>query len=314
MNIKTWINALRIKTLPLSVSGILVGLSLASVQLNYLQEDQNFWMIFFLAVMTTLLFQVLSNLSNDYADFEKGTDNAQRIGPERGVQSGGITVDQMKKASYFVAFLAFFSAIILIYFAKSYLTPQSQLIFILLACLSILAAIGYTVGKRAYGYKGFGDLMVFLFFGLLSVIGSYSLFGFPFEYSVLIFGCAIGFWSTAVLNLNNLRDVENDRNFGKKTIVVQLGFPQALYYHLLLISMGYLSWFIGLFLLVKWSQFYPFFLCMIPSFFLFGHLNRVFKIKDPKELNSELGKVALITFLSSLMFFVCIRLFIFMAL
>ncbi len=313
MKLRIWISALRLRTLPLSISGILVGMSLASVQLEYLGNSNGFWIVFCLAILTTVLFQILSNLSNDYADFDKGTDNDKRVGPKRAVQSGEITSLQMKKASYLVVVIAFCSACSLVFLAKPYLTIQAQLVFIVLAILSILAAITYTVGKRAYGYRGLGDVMVFLFFGVLSVVGSYCLFGFPVEMVVLFFACAIGFWSTAVLNLNNLRDAENDQIVGKKTIVVQLGYKRALFYHFSLILLGYLFWFLALYILVDWSGFYAFFLCMIPSVFLFGHLRRVFRCEKPEALNKELGKVALITFFSSAMLFACLRVFVFLS-
>ncbi len=300
-----WLKAIRPKTLPLSISGILIGLGLAYRKLNHSEIEVDFWIVFLFSILTTLLFQITSNLSNDYSDFVKGTDNNKRIGPERMVLSGKISSKSMKMASIIASVLAFISALLLIYLVRNLLTEKSQLIYLFLACLSIFAAVAYTVGKNAYGYKGLGDLMVFLFFGLLSVIGSYLLFGLEPELDVLFFAFSIGLWSTSVLNLNNIRDYENDKNFNKVTVVVKLGLKKAIYYHISLVLGGYIFWMAGLSVLYKSSGYLPIFLSTIPTIVLFFHLQRVIQLdsKNLKTLNPELGKVALVVFLTSLTLF-----------
>ena len=168
--LKTWISAFRLRTLPLSISGAVVGSSYA-----YFLGVFDI-LIFVLIVLTTLSFQILSNLANDYGDGIKGTDNNSRIGPERALQSGAISPKQMKNAIIVNAILSTILALLLIYVAFGVSQLFSSLIFIVLGALSIYAAIAYTVGKSAYGYRALGDLMVFLFFGWLSVMGTYFLF------------------------------------------------------------------------------------------------------------------------------------------
>jgi 1,4-dihydroxy-2-naphthoate octaprenyltransferase len=166
----------------------------------------------------------------------------------------------------------------------------------------MLAAITYTVGKNAYGYRGLGDLMVFLFFGLVSVLGVFSLYGNGFEWLVLFPATTIGLWSAAVLNLNNLRDHVNDKKSAKNTTVVKLGYQRAKYYHAFLIIGGFATWLfvIAIFSIYTFNFVLP--ISLLPSLLLFPHLKRVFLNENPKELDTELKKVALITFSSSLLY------------
>jgi len=295
IRIKAWIDAMRLRTLPLSLSGIIVGSAMAG--------HSGKWdsLIFWLAISTTVLFQILSNLANDLGDSQKGTDNEDRIGPTRGVQSGIISEKGMKLGVITAAVLAVVSASLLICASAHNLSVQLVWFYIFLAVLSILAAILYTVGKSAYGYYGFGDLMVFLFFGVLSVLGVFSLYGLSFEWLTLMPAFTIGLWSTAVLNLNNMRDIENDRNSCKKTIVVQLGLPRAKIYHLFLILTGFISWgiFLGIFACLTCNWFVL--IAVIPSFVFYPHLKNVSGITQPKNFDGELKKVALITFISSIL-------------
>lgn len=315
MILRYWIQAARPKTLPLSVSGILVGMGIAGVQLEFFYESSDFWIIFSLAICTTLAFQIVSNFSNDYSDYLKGTDNDSRIGPERMVASGKISLNQMRIATILMSILAIVFSCLLIYFSRGYITERSQLLYIILAGLCVLAAVTYTVGKNAYGYRGLGDLMVFLFFGLVSVIGSYSLFGFDFEPIVLCFAISVGLWSTAVLNLNNLRDYHNDERSQKRTLVVKIGLKNAIYYHILLVLGGYICWMLGLISLFQLSGFIPLFLSSLPSILLFLHLRRILLIKSSEleKLNGELAVVALTTFFSCLFLFLVLRLFIYVS-
>ncbi len=295
-SIKTWIGAMRLRTLPLSLSGIIVGSSLAG---SLGQWDS---MIFFAAMLTTVLFQILSNLANDLGDSQKGTDNENRVGPLRAVQSGDISMSAMKKGVALFVVLSCLSAAVLIYFSLPNLTEALLIFYGLLAFLSILAAMLYTIGKSAYGYSGFGDIMVFLFFGFVSVLGVFSLYGLTFEWLTVLPAITIGSWSAAVLNLNNMRDISNDEASEKRTMVVKMGYAKAKYYHLTLVFIGLFSWLIlvAVFMFITYSLF-PL-LALIPAFIIPGHLKRVLSTNKPSTLDSELKKVALLTFFSALLF------------
>lgn len=306
MNIPAWIAAFRLRTLPLSISGILAGSGLAKMLLvaseNEIQESR-FWTIFTFSILTTVLFQLVSNLANDFGDGVKGTDNQDRLGPERAVQSGAISPKQMQFAVILFSILSLLSAGALIYFSKDNLTPKLLYFYVGLAVLCVVAAITYTVGKSAYGYRGLGDIMVFLFFGLVSVLGVFSLYGFEFEWLPVLPAYSIGVWSMAVLNLNNMRDMENDRASGKNTLVVKLGIKSARFYHFFLVSSGIVIWLIFCLLLGKLTGSFLFFLPLFPVGILLLHLLKVKQISDHKEFDKELKPVALATFFASLLFF-----------
>lgn len=296
LKLKAWINAMRLRTLPLSVSGIILGSGMAAML------DKFNLMIFFLAILTTIGFQVLSNFSNDLGDSQKGSDNKNRIGPLRTVQSGLISQKEMKIGIILCVIFSLFSAGSLIYVSANNLTNELIYFYMGLALLCVLAAITYTIGKKAYGYHGLGDLMVFLFFGLVSVLGVFSLYGLEFEWLVLLPSISIGLWSTAVLNLNNLRDYENDKLTKKNTRIVSMGYEKGKYYHGFLIIVGLSFWFISVLIISVLTFNYLLFLSLIPTISLIFHLKRVFQTSEPKDLDPELKKVALIIFYSSLIF------------
>lgn len=289
---KHWIQAARLRTLPLSVSGIIVGSAYA-----YYQGFSD-WRIVVLALLTTLGLQVLSNYANDYGDGVKGTD-ANRIGEKRLVAAGVITAEQMKKAVIITAILTFIIALLLIYVAFGKENFALSLIFILLGIGSIGAAIKYTVGKSAYGYSGFGDVFVFIFFGLVSVIGSNFLFTHFIDWKLFLPATAIGLLSVAVLNLNNMRDIENDKIAGKNTLVVKMGLENAKIYHHFLIVLPFVLLFvfsIG----INTRIFLSFFVFI----FFLKHLEKVRKSTQYEDFDPELKKVALGTFVLSLLFFI----------
>ena len=294
--IKAWLDAMRLRTLPLSVSGIIVGSGIAA--------ELGKWnpVIFTLAILTTISFQVLSNLANDLGDGVKGTDNDNRLGPKRAIQSGRISLKEMKIGIIVCSFISLFSATLLIYESASNLNQELLLFYSVLAVLCVIAAITYTMGKNAYGYKGLGDLMVFIFFGLVSVLGVFSLYGITFKWMVLLPALSIGFWSVAVLNLNNLRDFQNDALAGKRTIIVKIGFQNGKNYHFFLILSGVACWAFSLFMLAYLTTNYFLFIALIPSIAFFIHLLRVDQTIEPKKLDPELKKIALLTFFSSLLF------------
>ncbi|WP_127957165.1 1,4-dihydroxy-2-naphthoate polyprenyltransferase [Serratia microhaemolytica] len=224
---KAWLESLRPRTLPLAFSSIIVGSAVAAWQ-GHFQLG-----VMLLALLTAGLLQILSNLANDYGDAIKGSDTADRIGPMRGMQKGLITQAQMKRALVITVVLIMLSGSALI--AISCQQPSDVLGFLLLGAVAIIAAITYTVGKKPYGYLGLGDISVLIFFGWLSVVGSYYLQTHRFEMSVILPATACGLLATAVLNINNLRDIETDRANHKNTLAVRLGARNGRYYHLLLL-------------------------------------------------------------------------------
>ena len=291
--LKTWISAFRLRTLPLSISGAVVGSSYAYF-LGFFDI-----LIFVLIVLTTLSFQILSNLANDYGDGIKGTDNNSRIGPERALQSGAISPKQMKNAIIVNAILSTILALLLIYVAFGVSQLFSSLIFIVLGALSIYAAIAYTVGKSAYGYRALGDLMVFLFFGWLSVMGTYFLFAKDLNSMLLIPASAIGCLSAAVLNLNNMRDLETDLKSNKITLAGYLGKKSSKIYHFALILFAILLMLIFQYSISYSKIMYLSWIAFIPLIF---HLKVVFFIKNPKDFDPHLKLVALSTFVLAILF------------
>ena len=297
--IKDWLDAFRLRTLPLALSCILVGSGMA-----YGSPGFN-WIIFSLAISTTLFLQILSNLANDYGDAEKGTDNDQRVGPERAIQSGRITSAQMKKGIIVLVVLTLVSGISLIYNSNLGENILAQMGFVLLGIVCIIAAIKYTAGKGAYGYKGLGDVFVFLFFGLVGVCGTYFLFTKEINLLQVLPGISIGLFSASVLNLNNMRDIENDGASGKNTLVVKIGLNKAKIYHLSIILIGIST---SIFYVLQ-TTFHPInFLFLISFIPLVIHLLKVFQNQIPANLDPELKKVALSTFLFSILFWIAINL------
>jgi len=291
--IKSWIKAARLRTLPLSVSGIILGSFLAYSNGFFNSE------IFILALLTTLGFQIISNFANDYGDGVKGTDNEDRIGPKRTLQSGEITPDQMLKAIKLSGIITLLVALLLIYVSFGKENIIYSLIFIALGLASILAAIKYTMGEKAYGYYGFGDIFVFIFFGLLSVCGSYFLYAHTLDYTILFPAFSIGSLSIGVLNLNNMRDRDSDIKSGKNTLVVKIGWKFAKYYHFFLLISAFL--FASLYMMIHFSSVIQF-LFVIAFIPIFKHLYTVYKNKNLIDLDPELKKLALSTFLFSLLF------------
>jgi len=251
-----------------------------------------------LAVLTTILLQVLSNLANDYGDWMKGTDNQDRVGPERAVQSGEITHEQMKKAVIIFASLSLLSGVWLLYVAFGD-ELATALVFFVLGLAAILAAIKYVVGKRAYGYSGLGDLFVFIFFGLVGVFGSYYLNTKDLNSWILLPAVALGFLSTGVLNLNNMRDIDNDIRSGKHTLAAKLGYRKARVYHLFLIvtAIFLATVFVAMNYSSVWNLLY---LLTVPLFA--NDLMRIFRQPDKSLLDPYLKKLALTTLLFSALF------------
>lgn len=290
---KTYVQAARLRTLPLSVSGIMVGSFLA------LAEDKWNWWIFILAILTTVGFQVLSNFANDYGDGIKGTDNEERIGPQRVIQSGAMTTTQLKSTMIVTVILTLLVALALIFVSFGTENPFFTILFFVLGIASIVAAIRYTIGSKAYGYSGLGDLFVFLFFGLLSVVGSYFLYTKYIHWTIFLPATSVGLLSVGVLHLNNMRDRISDTNSGKKTIAVKLGEARSKKYYYYLIGFSFLTalFYVNYHFHSFWQLL--FILAYIP---MLKQLIRVLTNKKPKLLDPELKRLAIYTFLFSLLF------------
>jgi 1,4-dihydroxy-2-naphthoate octaprenyltransferase len=290
--IKPWLSAMRLRTLPLSVSGIILGTCFA-----YYNGHFSIW-ILVLAILTTISLQILSNLANDYGDGVKGTDNEERVGPQRAIQSGDISPDEMLDAIKFniiVVILLTFSLILVAFGVKNILFA---LLFIFLGGLSVYAALNYTMGDSPYGYRALGDVFVFIFFGIISTVGSYLLYVHTLDHVVIIPSIALGLLSVGVLNLNNMRDIESDANAGKITLAVKLGLKGAKTYHfaLLIVAMSVTIVFSILYYVEPYNFMYLF--AFIP---LVIHLKKIKVAEQPNDFDSQLKVLALSTFLFALL-------------
>ena len=292
--IKAWISAARLRTLPLSLSGIIVGTALGSMYSEFR------WDIFVFALLTTVAFQITSNFANDYGDGVKGTDNENRVGPMRALQSGQLSRYELKIGIIISIIICVFLTVALLYLSFGTKNLLFTLIFGALGILSIWAAIKYTVGTSAYGYKGLGDLFVFLFFGLLGVMGSMFLYT-KTLYTMAIFpAVAIGLLSTGVLNLNNLRDYESDKTSNKNTLIVKMGVKNGKIYHVFLIITSFISMFAFTFIHYENWKNTIYLVAFVP---IFIHLNKMWKLRNTVLLDPELKKLALSTFLLSILFY-----------
>ncbi|MCF6180750.1 1,4-dihydroxy-2-naphthoate polyprenyltransferase [Lutibacter sp.] len=291
--IKHYIEAARLRTLPLSISGIIVGSFIAASQ-GYFN-----WLICILALLTTVGFQIISNFANDYGDGIKGTDNNDRVGPKRAIQSGVISPKQMLTAIKVSIAITFIIAILLIYISFKKEDLLNIAIFLILGIASIVAAIKYTVGKKAYGYSGLGDIFVFLFFGLLSVVGSYYLYTKQLNFELLLPAISIGCLSVGVLNLNNMRDRDSDIASNKNTLVVKIGEHSAKNYHYFLLVTAFITAII--YVVLNFQNFFQF-LFVIAFIPILKHMLVVYHNKIPKLLDPELKKLALSTFLFAILF------------
>lgn len=287
-SLRIWVDAARPKTLPLALVSILTGSVLA------FSVGSWSWPVIGLALLTATLLQILSNLANDYGDALKGTDNEQRLGPMRAIQSGAVSLADMKQAMIINVLLTIVSGLALVFYALD--SAQSIAAFLALGVVAILAAIAYTVGNKPYGYVGLGDLSVFLFFGLLGVSGSYFLHTGQIEWRLLLPSLGCGLLAVSVLNINNMRDIENDALCGKRTVVVRLGQQRAKIYHLLLL-VGALCAFASYLLLQEHSAWLsvPFLFSLIV---LFEHGQAVYRASQPVQMAPLLPnavKCALVT-------------------
>lgn len=288
------IQAARLRTLPLAFSSIITGNAIA-----YYFGAFNL-SIFILSLLTTLLLQVLSNFSNDLGDSEKGTDNAMRIGPKRTIQAGLILTEQMKFILKITIVLALLLGIILLLIANILL--WEKLILLLLGLLAIWAANNYTRGKTAYGYRAMGDVFVFIFFGIVGVVGSLYLSIHSINNAAFLPAIGVGLLSVAVLHLNNMRDLINDKASGKITLAIKLGYENSKIYFLLLIITAIGCWFSYVFTQNNTNYFsYLYWIGFLPLVFI---LIRFFKVKENIDYDALLKPTALCTFFIAVLFFI----------
>ena len=299
---KSWIAAARPRTLPLSLASIILGSLLALANLQFS------WKVMVLASLTTIFLQILSNFANDYGDAVSGKDTDQRVGPRRAVATGDITKEAMLRGIVITAVLSFVSGIWLL--VESFrdagfsggqfgTMPTRFWVFLLLGLLSIAAAVGYTNGKRPYGYAGFGDIAVLVFFGWVGVLGTYFLHTLSFVPLLLLPATSVGLFATGVLNVNNIRDIETDTMTGKRSIPARLGLPLAIRYHWGLLITGMACALAYSFLNDAPLLSYIYVLSF-PLFVLNGRA--VATHKRPAELNARLGQLALTTLLFVVLF------------
>ena len=296
-SLKTWIRAARPRTVLLSFSGVLLGGFLAINQVPEPVEGPSLWLTLFFCALTAVLLQILSNLANDYGDFKKGTDGAKRVGPQREMQSGAITEKEMQRGLGVTSALCLVSGALLIFvFAK--LTWQELAVFAALGIGAVLAALLYTLGKHPYGYRGLGDLYCFLFFGWAAAAGTFYLATKTLDFSVLLPASAMGFLSNAVLNINNMRDYENDKASGKNSLVVKLGLKKAFVYHCLLIGLAFVC--LTIYLVLHHAEWYSYLFLVVSTLFIKDLMT--IKKTAPERLDPFLGRQVKQSFLLVLVF------------
>jgi len=288
---QAWLESLRPKTLPLAFAAIVVGTVLAWWQ-GYFDP-----LVAALALITAGLLQILSNLANDYGDAIKGSDKPDRIGPLRGMQKGAISLGQMKRALIVVIVLSCVSGLGLVSAATQ--TMADFVGFLALGGLSIIAAITYTVGKRPYGYQGLGDISVLTFFGWISVMGSWYLQAHTLIPAIFLPATACGLLATAVLNINNLRDIDSDRENGKHTLVVRLGPVNARRYHAGLLAGALLCF--ALFNLISLHSLWGW-LFLLAAPLLFKQARYVLRERDPRAMPPMLERTVKGALLTNLLF------------
>lgn len=283
---KSWIQAARLRTLPLAIGNVSMGAILS----QYFGAFD--WLIYWMTVITAVLLQVLSNLANEYGDFIHGADHAGRSGPSRTVQSGAISADVMKKAMYLTAALSIASGVILI--AITTLSISAKIVFLVLGLIAVWASVNYTAGANPYGYRGYGDVSVFLFFGLLSVIGSYYLQRVQWHWSILLPAISCGTFSMAVLNVNNIRDLKSDGIAGKNSLALMMGRDIAVKYHALLLIIGVFT--SCMFVTIYFESWLQWLFVIITPLLLINY-GAVRRKVEPMELDPYLKQMALTTLL-----------------
>ncbi|CAH0527228.1 1,4-dihydroxy-2-naphthoate polyprenyltransferase [Vibrio hippocampi] len=291
-SIQIWLDAARPKTLPLALVSIVTGSALA------FSSDSMSWSVTLLALATATLLQVLSNLANDYGDAVKGTDNEQRLGPMRAIQSGDVSVHSMRKAIIINVIATILVGLTLLFHALDSL--QNIIAFILLGLLAIAAAIAYTIGNKPYGYVGLGDISVFIFFGLLGVSGSYFLHTGHLDYRLFLPAIGCGLLAVAVLNVNNMRDIENDQACGKRTVAVRLGQQKAKLYHCALLLSALLCF--ALYLMIQPTPLWVSLPFLISLLIVVKHGKAVWQATKPAQIAPMMPVVVKCSVITNILF------------
>lgn len=291
--LKMWWETARPKTLPLALASIFTGSAL-----GYWANPQGFnGLVMALCLLTTILLQVLSNFANDYGDHQKGSDTEERIGPLRGIQKGAISVKELKWGLILMVVASFLSGSFLIGIAYECLSDLFA--FAGLGILAIVAAITYTVGAKPYGYMGLGDISVLVFFGLLGVGGTYYLQTHSIDSHIILPAIGSGLLASAVLNINNLRDIEQDAKAGKNTLAVRLGAYKGRVYHCILLSVAALCYLaFALATAISWTNYL--FVLAIPL--LAKHAIFVYRSQQPSTLRPMLAQMSMISLLINILF------------
>ena len=292
-SLNIWIKAFRLRTLPLALSSTVLGSFVAYA------EELFKWGVFIFASLTTLFLQILSNLANDYGDAIKGSDGENRLGPQRFTQSGLISKRQMRLLIILFVVLSLASGSVLIWLGLGHGKTAGYVLFFVLGFSAIFAAVKYTIGKRPYGYVGLGDIMVFIYFGILGVAGTYFLHTGSLHWTILLPASSVGLFSVGVLNLNNMRDLENDAENGKNTLVVRMGLAWAKIYHVVLLLSAFIL--AVTYTLLHFESYYQL-IFLLPVPLLISDVQKVITNSVPIELNHELKKLAITTLLFSLAF------------
>lgn len=291
--VKIWISAFRLHTLPLSLSGLLLGNMIAVYYKSFSYD------ILLLSILTGILLQVLSNLANDYGDFVHGADTKERIGPERTVQSGQISPASMKNAILLFVILSTITGILLLILSIRNTGIIPVIVFLMIGLAAIWAAYHYTASKNPFGYKGWGDFFVFLFFGIVSVCGAFYLQTGILRLWILLPAVSMGFFSSGVLNLNNIRDISNDRESGKNTLAVRFGEKGSRIYHQVLMLAGSILMLIfNLHIYSKLIQF----LFLLPLLLFVVNGLQVYRTYDPMKFYAYLKQLSLSVLIYAIFF------------
>jgi 1,4-dihydroxy-2-naphthoate octaprenyltransferase len=290
MTAKAVVRSMRLRTLPLSTAGIVLGIFMAC------KGHQVSWYVILLTILTTISLQILSNMSNELGDFLSGVDGEGREGPQYSMNEGGLTEDEMRSCIRIMVLACMILGLGMIRASfKTILCIQSECL-VILGAAAIWAAMHYTLGKKPYGYRGLGDIFVFIFFGLVPVVGGYFVCSHQIDFSTLIPGAAIGLFSVGVLNVNNIRDMKSDAGT-RVTVPLKLGEHRAKVYHTILISGGWILMAIYSILFTNgWTPYL--YIITLPLYV--RHLAGVWK-RSGRELDPMLPMLVISTFIFALL-------------
>ena len=292
MTLKAAIQSMRLRTLPLSCAGVLLGILLAVADWKV-----DLWAAV-LIVLTTICLQILSNLSNELGDVLRGTDTADRQGPEYGLNSGGMTIPEMKRLIGLFVGLCIVFGLAMTWRAFGTLWDLTPILVLILGAAAILGAMKYTLGHNPYGYRAKGDLYVFLFFGLVAVLGAYFVCtrGLGLHWKLLLPAVGVGCFSVGVLNVNNIRDMKTDAA-NRVTIAIKLGANKARIYQTVLIGLGWIC--MVIYCLLCWPSWWHW-LWVITLPLYVKHLHMVWTRED-RALDPALPLLVMSTFLLCLL-------------